>query len=143
MADQFVFMILKHSGIYVYGKIIHHDFVFHNIHSENFWEQSPYIQAVLKMAHNVYVTRIYVEYQTKHSDPNLFLDEYFSNNNYILPNMTLMTILVTFGLYSISKNHPSLVSLVELCVIDAVFLHYNERGVNSKPVLEFFASVSS
>jgi hypothetical protein len=37
MADQFVFMILKHSGIYVHRKIIHHDFVFHNIHSKNFW----------------------------------------------------------------------------------------------------------
>jgi hypothetical protein len=42
--------------------------------------------------------------------------------------MTLITILVTFGLYSISKNHPSLVLLVELYVIDAVFLHYNRSN---------------
>jgi hypothetical protein len=31
------------------------------------------------MAHNIYVTRIYVEYQTKNSDLNLVLDEYFLN----------------------------------------------------------------
>jgi hypothetical protein len=32
-----------------------------------------YIQGVLKMAHNIYVTRIYVEYQTKNSNSNLVL----------------------------------------------------------------------
>jgi hypothetical protein len=33
------------------------------------------IQGVLKMAHNIFVTRIYVEQQTKNSNVNLFLDE--------------------------------------------------------------------
>jgi hypothetical protein len=34
-----------------------------------------YIQGVLKMAYNIYVTRIYVEYQTKNSNLNLVSDE--------------------------------------------------------------------
>jgi hypothetical protein len=33
------------------------------------------IQGVLKMGHNIYVTRIYVDYQTKNSNSNLVLDE--------------------------------------------------------------------
>jgi hypothetical protein len=37
------------------------------------------IQGVLKIAHNIYVARIYGEYQTKNSNSNLFLDEYFLN----------------------------------------------------------------
>jgi hypothetical protein len=40
------------------------------------------IQGVLKMAHNIYVTRIYVEYKTKNSNSNLVLDEYFLNYYY-------------------------------------------------------------
>jgi hypothetical protein len=35
------------------------------------------IQGVLKMVHNIYVTGICVEYQTKNSNSNLVLDEYF------------------------------------------------------------------
>jgi hypothetical protein len=41
--------------------------------------RTPYIQGVLKMAHYIYVTRIYVEYQTKNSNSNLVLDKYFLN----------------------------------------------------------------
>jgi hypothetical protein len=40
------------------------------------------IQGVLKLAHNIHVTRIYVEYQTKNSNSNLVLDEYFFNYYY-------------------------------------------------------------
>jgi hypothetical protein len=40
------------------------------------------MQGVLKMAHNIYVTRIYVEYKTKNSNSNLVLDEYFLNYYY-------------------------------------------------------------
>jgi hypothetical protein len=34
-----------------------------------------HIQGVLKMVHNIYVTRIYVEYQTKNSNVDFVLDE--------------------------------------------------------------------
>jgi hypothetical protein len=40
---------------------------------------TPDIQGVFKMAHNIYVMRIYVKYQTKNSNLNLVLDEYFLN----------------------------------------------------------------
>jgi hypothetical protein len=39
------------------------------------------------MAHKIYVTRIYVEYQTKNSNSNLVLDEYF-----LLLKITLINI---------------------------------------------------
>jgi hypothetical protein len=34
------------------------------------------------MAHNIYVTGIYIEYQTKKSNSNLVSDEYFLNSYY-------------------------------------------------------------
>jgi hypothetical protein len=40
---------------------------------------TPDIQGVFKMAHNIYVMRIYVKYQTKNSNLNLVVDEYFLN----------------------------------------------------------------
>jgi hypothetical protein len=40
------------------------------------------IQGVLKMAPNIYVTGIYVESQTKNSNSNLVLDEFFLNYYY-------------------------------------------------------------
>jgi hypothetical protein len=36
------------------------------------------------MVYNVYVMRIYLEYQTKNSNSNLVLDEYFLNYDYLL-----------------------------------------------------------
>jgi hypothetical protein len=44
--------------------------------------KSRIIRGVLKMAHYIYVTRIYVEYQIKNSNSNLVLDEYFLNYYY-------------------------------------------------------------
>jgi hypothetical protein len=58
-----------------------------------------YIQGVLEMAHNIDVTRIYVEYQTKNSNSDLVLDKCFFKLLLLLSKMTLMTILVTFCLY--------------------------------------------
>jgi hypothetical protein len=43
------------------------------------------------MAHNIYVTRIYVEYQTKNSNLKLVNDNYNNKNNGIV-----MAILVIF-----------------------------------------------
>jgi hypothetical protein len=38
------------------------------------------------MAHNIYITGIHVEYQTKNSNFNLVLDEYLIILNYIKKN---------------------------------------------------------
>jgi hypothetical protein len=45
-------------------------------------EMTLYIQRVLEMTHNIYVTRIYVEYQTKNSNSDLVLDKCFLNYYY-------------------------------------------------------------
>jgi hypothetical protein len=50
-----------------------------------------FIQGVLKMAHNIYVTRIYVEFRTKNSNLKLVNDNYNNKNTGIV-----MAILVIF-----------------------------------------------
>jgi hypothetical protein len=52
---------------------------FHGVLCPFLFDQAVYIQGVLKMARNIYVTRIYVEYQTKNSNLNLVNNN--NNNN--------------------------------------------------------------
>jgi hypothetical protein len=52
------------------------------------------------MAHTIYVTRIHVEYQTKTSNLNFVMIII----TIMISKITLMTILVTFCLYSSSKK---------------------------------------
>jgi hypothetical protein len=98
-----------------------------------------YIQGVLEMAHNIYVTQIYVKYQTKNSNSDLVLDKCFLNYYYYYYQNDIndnpcyfLTLLNRFKIYeqhlkklnykqTNNQNGAGIfILLIELCVIDAI-----------------------